>query len=194
VFAPTAHPHSVYLLETGRVRIYRVSESGTETTLGYVQPGEVFGEFAALGDYPRESYAEAAERCLVWKIPREHFQPLVESRPDLGTAISKQIGTRLKRIESRVEDLVFRDAHTRVVIALLELGDRFGHDDGAGRIRIGVQITQAELATLVGATRQTVNASLKELSRVGLLKRDRRRLVLTEPDKLREALRIARGA
>jgi CRP-like cAMP-binding protein len=187
VFMPVPNPESVYLLESGLVRIYRLSEQGVETTLGYVQPGEVFGELAVFGDYPRESFAEAVEPSRVWKVPRQSFQPLVESRTGLAFGITKQIGARLKRIESRVENLVFRDVATRVKLILLELAEHFGirHDDGS--IELGVQVTQAELATLVGSTRQTVNSSLKDLTDHGLLGHQGRHLLILKPEELRRA-------
>jgi CRP-like cAMP-binding protein len=189
IFTPVPHPHSVYLLETGLVRIYRLSESGLETTLGYVRPGEVFGELAAFGDYPRESFAQASLPSTVWKVPRELFQSLVSSRPNLGFQITKQIGERLKRIESRVENLVFRDVHTRVILTLLELADGFGAPQPDGGVAIQVHLTQAELATLVGSTRQSVNASLRELEQAGLLARNGRTLLLRDRGALRHAAR-----
>lgn len=187
VFTPAPNPHSVYLLEQGLVRIYRLSESGLETTLGYVQPGEIFGEATAFGDYPRESFAQATEPSTVWKIAREVFQPYVASRPGMVFEISKQIGERLKRIESRVENLVFHNVHTRVMLILLELAERFGIPRDDGGVELDFAITQAELATLVGSTRQSVNASLGELSERGLVSRAGGRIVIPELERLRSA-------
>lgn len=185
VFMPVPTPHSVYLLENGLVRIYRLSEAGLETTLGYVKPGEVFGELAVFIDSPRESFAQAVEASEVWKIPRKHFQPYVESRPGLVFAISKQMGERLKRVESRVENLVFRDVHTRLMVILLELAAVFGKQAGDGSVELAVPITQAEIATLVGSTRQSVNASLGELHDQALVERQGRHLRILKPDELR---------
>lgn len=189
VFMPAPHPGSVYLLEAGLVRIYRLSEQGVETTLGYVQPGEVFGELAVFGDHPRESFAESVETSRVWRIPRQSFEPLVRSRTRLVFGITKQIGARLKRIESRVENLVFRDVATRVKLILLELAEHLGVRRDDGSVELGVQVTQAELATLVGSTRQTVNATLKELVEQGLLGHAGRHLVVLKPDELQRAAR-----
>jgi CRP/FNR family cyclic AMP-dependent transcriptional regulator len=189
VFMPVPNPSSLYLLEEGWVRIYRLSETGLETTLGYVQPGEVFGELTVFGDFPRESFAQAMEPSVAWKIPRQHFQPYVESRPGLVFAISKQIGERLKRIESRVENLVFRDVHTRVMLILLELSGSFGTRRPDGSVELEFPLTQSEIATLVGSTRQSVNTSLGELTEQGLLARQGRHLVIAKPDELRRLAR-----
>jgi CRP-like cAMP-binding protein len=184
VFSPTPTPQSVYLLESGLVRIFRLSEGGGETSFGYVTPGEVFGELAAFGDYPRESFAQAVRPSAVWKLPRESFQRAISLHPSLVIQVTKQIGGRLKRIESRVEDLVFRNVRSRVARILLELTEDFGRTEG-GQQTIDMPLTQGELATLVGATRQTVNQTLREFVVDGLIGRENRRLVLYKPVDLR---------
>lgn len=188
IFAPAANPEFVYLLETGLARVYRVSAAGCETSFGYVAPGEMFGELPAFGDYPRESFAQAVRASLVWRIAREPFQRLMASRPSLVLAITQQMGERLKRIEARVEDLVFRSVRIRVARMLSELAQSFGRSDG-DRVVIDIPITQAELATLVGATRQTVNQALGELRKQGLVARRRQRIVLLQPNSLAQLVR-----
>jgi len=146
--------------------------------------GEVFGEMAAFGDYPRESYAQAVRPSRVWKIPGDVFRSLLAVRPEFGFEITRQIGTRLKRIESRVENLVFRDARSRVAYMLLELASDFGRASD-GHVVLDVDITQSELATLVGSTRQTINATLREFEREGWIGHEGRHLVLFQPESLR---------
>jgi CRP-like cAMP-binding protein len=190
VFEPTPEPHSVYLLESGRIRIYRISETGLETSFGYVSPGEIFGELSALGDYPRESFARAVADSLVQKFERLAFQALLSQRPEIAIAITKQVGERLKRIESRVENLVFRDVRTRVTLILLELAKDIGRQVGE-QLVLDAPLTQAELATLVGSTRQSVNACLRELTLDGLIGRAGRHLAILKPSELRESIRSA---
>jgi len=184
IFTPTPHPESVYLLERGLVRIFRLSPSGSETTFGYVKPGEIFGELAAFSDRPRESFAEAVQSSTVWRIARAALQEIIALHPAIVAEVTKQVGTRLKRIESRVENLVFRDVRSRVACILLELAEDFGRADSRG-LTIDLPLSQEELATLVGATRQSVNASLRELRQEGFVARDRRRFVLSRPEELR---------
>jgi CRP-like cAMP-binding protein len=188
IFTPETNPHSLYLLEQGLVRIYRLSREGDETTFGYVAPGEVFGELSVFGDFPRESFAMTVEPARVWKIPQTVFRHLLESRTSVLLAIIRQIGQRMKRIENRVEGLVFRDVRARLAGILLELKEDFGQErDGAWILDFA--LTQAELATLVGSTRQTVNASIGELESEGLILREGRRLVIVKPEEL---ARVAR--
>jgi CRP/FNR family transcriptional regulator, cyclic AMP receptor protein len=187
VFTPSPHPQSVYLLERGLVCIFRVSPSGSQTTFGYVNAGEIFGELAAFLDRPRESFAQAVQCSIVWRIAREALQKVIAAHPAIVAEVTKQVGTRLKRIESRVENLVFRDVRSRVACILLDLAETFGRADSRG-VTIDLPLTQEELATLVGATRQSVNATLRELGQEGFVARDRRRFVLTRPEALQYTL------
>jgi CRP-like cAMP-binding protein len=193
IFSPEVHPHSLYLLESGLARIYRLSDDGDETSFGYVAPGEVFGELTVFGDYPRESFAVAVHPSRVWKMPIQHFQRILETRPAVSLAITRQIGQRMKRIESRVETLVFRDVRSRVAGILLELAEDFGKAQGEQLI-LDINLTQSELATLVGSTRQTVNASLGELESAGLLERQGRSLLLIKPSELARVARAKAGS
>jgi CRP/FNR family cyclic AMP-dependent transcriptional regulator len=187
VFTPSSHPQSVYLLERGLVRIFRVSPSGSQTTFGYVNAGEIFGELAAFLDRPRESFAQAVQCSIVWRIAREALGKVIAAHPAIVAEVTKQVGTRLKRIESRVENLIFRDVRSRVACILLELAETFGRAESRG-VTIDLPLSQEELATLVGATRQSVNATLRELRQEGFVARDRQRFVLTRPEALRHTL------
>lgn len=192
VFAPDPQPASIYLLERGLIRMYRLAESGAELVLGYVVRGEVFGELSVLGERPRESFADAVHPSLVWRIPREVFQRVVGRRADLVIRVTCQIAERFKQIESRVENLVFRDARSRLSSLLLELAEDFGRKEDDGALRIELPLTQAELGKLIGATRQTVNQSFRELEVAGLIGRRDGSVTLLKPEALREgALPIA---
>ena len=190
VFEPAPKPHSVFLLESGRIRIYRISETGLETSFGYVSPGGIFGELSAFGDYPRESFARAVEDALVHEFERHAFRELLGQRPEMAIAITKQVGERLKRIESRLENLVFRDVRTRVALILLELAEDMGRQEGE-QLVLETRLTQAELATLVGSTRQSVNACLRDLTVDGVIGRAGHHLAILKPLELRESIRSA---
>lgn len=186
VFEPTPDPRSVYLLESGRVRIYRLSAEGTEATLGLIGPGEVFGELTAFGNYARESFAEAMSRTCVWKIPSDLVRGWVRDRPRLAVEVTRQIGERMKRVEARVESLVFRNVRSRLAKVLLELGEDFGTREDS-RLVVELGMSQAQLATLIGATRQSVSSTLAEFRQAGLVEQRGASLALEAEGLRREA-------
>jgi CRP-like cAMP-binding protein len=192
IFAPTPDAQSVYILEKGLVRIYRLSESGDEATFGYVTPGEVFGELALFGYTERESFAQAVTACEVRQIPCESFERLLTSQASITIAITKQIGARMKRIESRIEHLVFRDVRARIARVLLELADDFGSPSGSA-ITIDLRLTQSEFATLVGSVRQTVNENLRRFEQNGWIRREDGRIVIRDRQELERVSRTGRA-
>ena len=186
VFEPEAEPQFVFILETGLVRMYRNCARGEEVTFGYIQPGEVFGELAAFSDKPRESYAVAVERSTVIKIEKQVFAEAIQSRSSIVFSVAAQIGDRFKEIESRVEDLVFRNARSRLAHIILQLAEDFGEKTG-DRLLIATRLTHAELATLVGVSRPTVSIALGEFEDDELITRSEGKIVVVNKKALQAA-------
>jgi CRP-like cAMP-binding protein len=184
VFMPDRQPEFVYVLVSGLVRIFRLSPSGDELQFGHVLPGEVFGELELFVDRPRESFAQAVERSLVWRITRDQFLLVLKSSPAVMFEVSRQMGGRFKKIEGRVEDLVFRSARSRIARILLQLAEEFALPDDRGT-SIGLPLTQSELAVMIGTSRQTVNAGLSQLRQEGVLDYEGQRFTLLDSDRLR---------
>lgn len=161
-FEPAVEPQDVFILETGLVRMYRSCARGEEVTFGYIQPGEVIGELAAFSSKPRESFAIAVERSTAIKIQKQVFAEAIQSRSSIVFLVAAQIEDRFKQIESRVEDLVFRSARSRLAQVILQLAEDFGEKTG-DRWVIAIRLTHIELVTLVGASRPTVSIALGEL-------------------------------
>ena len=184
VFQPARQPRYVYLLESGLVRISRISERGEEVTFGYIRTGEVFGELVAFGSEPRESYATAVARSTVIKVEREAFTEAIKSQPSAIFAVASQIEGRFKQIESRVEDLVFRSARARLAKMLLQLSTQFGASQDNNRL-IDLKLTHAELATLIGTSRPTVSIALGELEDEGIITRHVGKVVILDESTLR---------
>lgn len=168
VFAPDPEPQLVYLLESGVCRIFRHAPDGSEFTLGLVVKGEIFGELAVIGDGARESFAVAQAECIIWSFPRGLFVELLHTCPSFAVVVTKQVSGKLYRFETRAEDLVFRSAVSRIARILLNLDAEFGADGERGRT-IGVRFTQAELSSMVGASRPTTNLVLNAFRNAGLI-------------------------
>jgi len=188
IFEPQIKPESVYLLETGLVRIYRESRQAEEFTFGFVRPGEVFGECAMFPHAPRESYAVAVEPSDALIIDRQEFSKAIRESPSMFFSVAKQIEGRFKDIESRIADLVFRDARSRLAGIILQLGKEFGHDEG-GRTVLQMRLTHAELATLIGTSRPTVSIFLGEFEDEDIVGRTNGRLTTLDPVALETAIR-----
>jgi CRP/FNR family cyclic AMP-dependent transcriptional regulator len=175
---------AVCFLEKGLVRLYRRSAQGAEVTLGFVRAGEVFGELPYLVGATRGEYAVAFCASTIWRTPYDVVSAIVTEHPQLLLVIAQQIAARLRRIEDRITDLAFRRTRGRFAAALLDLARDFGRTE-AGVVTLELSLSQDELATLIGATRQTVNLEVKALVEDGVLRVERRRLQLLDVSALR---------
>lgn len=187
IFFPGDPSQQVYLLKEGRVKISRVSEEGREVTIALLEPGEIFGELNVLDDSPRDTMAEALDDSQVCVVNKELFLSMVQKKPEFSFRLTKLIGLRLKRIESRVEDLVFRDVPARLANLLLELSKDYGKATEYG-IQLQIKITHQEIANLIGSIRETVSAVLGDFKREGSIAFEGRIIVLLKPETLKKRL------
>ena len=168
---------NVYLLKQGRVKIANTSPSGKEVTFEILEPGEIFGELDVLDDAPRSTSAEALDDALICVIPRKDFDQYLAMHPAVMFKLTKLIGLRLKKIQSRVEDLVFRDVPARLAHLLSELRKTEGIVDKQG-IRLKAKLTHQEMANLIGCSRETVSTTMGQFRDDGLIQMDGRTITI----------------
>lgn len=183
IYLPGDPSQQVYLLKSGRVKISRITADGKEITLALLRSGEIFGELEVLDETPRDTMAEALDDTELCIIQREDFLKILKAKPDLSIRLTRLAGSRLRSIESRIEELIFRDVPARLAHLLMEMAKEFGKQEGDG-IRIGARLTHQDIANLIGSTRETVSATLGEFKRQGLLHLDGRHILITSPQKL----------
>jgi CRP-like cAMP-binding protein len=162
IYFPEERSDNIYLLKEGKVKISRVSEDGKKTTLHLVGPGEIFGESSILGQEKRENIAEVVEDAVICSINRKMFQEMLVMNPKLNLSINKFIGLRIRKIQTHVEDLVFKDAKERVIAFLKRYTKSFGKKLLDGWM-VRPFLTHQEIADLTATSRQTVNSILNEL-------------------------------
>jgi CRP-like cAMP-binding protein len=187
IYLPGDPGRQVYILKSGRVKISRITEDGKEITLALLKPGEIFGELEALDETPRDTLAEALDDIQLCVIQREDFMALLKKHMDLFFRLTKLIGFRLRSIESRIEEMVFRDVPARLAHLLLELGKEFGQQEG-NNTRIGIRLTHQEIANLIGSTRETVTSTLTDFRKQGMVQLDSHYILITNSQKLTRLL------
>ena len=178
---------AVFFVNAGRVKISRVTRDGKELTLAYRVPGEIFGELCLVDGGPREEMAEAMENALVTEVPREDFVELLDAHASIGAGLTRIMCQRRRELESKVEDLVFKDVNAKLAELLLNLGRDYGVDDSRGTL-LAVKITHQEMANLIGSTRETVSLTLSQFKRNEYIATEGRKIILTDRDGLRSLL------
>lgn len=173
----------LFVILDGKVKITRAAADGRENVLSVLGPAEMFGELSLFDPGPRTATATAVTASTLASLDHDDLRPLLDTRPQLGSEFLRALAQRLRRTNDSMADLVFSDVPGRVAKALLELADKFGTPEGTATI-VRHDLTQEELAQLVGASRETVNKALSEFAGRGWLQLEGRSVRLLDRERL----------
>ena len=178
----------LFVVSDGKVKLGRTSSDGRENLLAILGPGQMFGELSLFDPGPRSATVTAVTDVTMLVLSHDEMVRWLSGRPEVARGLLSQLAGRLRRANDVVADLVFSDVPGRVAKALLELSARFGRtaDDG---VHVHHDLTQEELAQLVGASRETVNKALADFAQRGWLRLEPRSVVLLDVERLRRRAR-----
>ncbi len=185
---PASH---VYFLDSGLVKIEKISDVNREILVTVVAGGDIFGEQALTGEGVFTTSARVLESGIAYSIPTDVFQRYCERRPDVWRLVTQHLLRRNEELEKKIEHLCHSDVRERLVYYLQELARLTPAHDSTGTI---IHISQNELASLVGATRETTSTTLNALARRGLISLGHRMVMIPSLDMLREAGNPPRAA
>ncbi|MEZ6078873.1 MAG: Crp/Fnr family transcriptional regulator [Pirellulaceae bacterium] len=165
------------------MQICSTTNEGKQCILALIEPGELFGELAIVDSSAREERAETVQNSTVVLLPGDHLRQLMEESPGLALGVTKLIGLRRKRVERRLRSLLFRSNRERLTQLLLDLTDQYGNATTEG-VEMGIKLSHQDLASIIGATRETVTTVLGEMQSEGLLRIQRQKLILLDLPRL----------
>ncbi len=171
------------IIVNGRVRISLVSEDGREVTLTMLGPGEVLGEMTLLDGSECSADATAQEDCLLLSIERAQFLRLLRSNSELCLQLLAVLFQRLRRANAALEDMALLDLSTRLGRLLLRLAGDYGVAGPKGT-RIELKMSQKDLSSLAGASREKVNRQLRQWEEEGIIGKDNGRMLILRPEAL----------
>lgn len=173
----------LYIVLDGKVKLGRSAADGRENLLAVMGPGQMFGELSLFDPGPRSATVTAVTDSSFASLSHEDLLRWLDGRPMVARTLLNQLASRLRKSNDVVADLVFSDVPGRVAKALLDLADRFGRsaDDG---VHVHHDLTQEELAQLVGASRETVNKALADFASRGWIRLEPRSVVIMDIDRL----------
>lgn len=173
----------LYVIVEGKVKLGRTALDGRENLLAILGPGQMFGELSLFDPGPRSATATAVIETTLVALSHADLLRWLEGRPVVAHGLLTQLASRLRKANDVVADLVFSDVPGRVAKALIDLASRFGRtaDDG---VHVNHDLTQEELAQLVGASRETVNKALADFASRGWLRLEPRSVVIMDLDRL----------
>ncbi len=175
----------VVLMLSGRVKASTFSGEGQETVLGFRGAGTVLGEFSAIDGEEHSATVTVVDEVEALTVPAARFVEALEAEPGLALVLLRSIIGRLRDAERKRAEFVALDVVGRVAQRLLELADAYGEPAEGGGVRIGLVLSQRELAGWVGSSREAVNKALAQLQDRGLIATERHHLVVLDRDGLR---------
>lgn len=190
IYSAGTPANHLYFLDSGLVKIEKLSEWNKELLLNVVSPGEIFGEQAITGEGVFTTSAKALETGVAYSIPTDVFQRFCDRRPDVWRLVVQHFLLCKDELERKIEHLCHSDVRERLVYYLEALARLNPSREPGGNV---IHISQNELASLVGATRETTSTTLNAMARQGLIALGHRLVMIPSLELLRESVANAKG-
>ncbi len=169
--SPDEYGEQLFLLQSGRVRLYKLSSEGRALTLNVLEPISIFGEMTLVGQWMHDSFAEAMTECTIGIINRMELRAMLHRYPQISLSFMELMGQRLRETENKLTDIAFKSVSQRLATVLLNLAREAGniHIETAPTV---TRYTHQQLAEMIGSYRETVTKAIGEFRDGGLIQID----------------------
>jgi CRP-like cAMP-binding protein len=169
IFSQGQPAKCLYIIETGKVKVDRVTAHGRTQLIAVLGTADVFGELAVVDEEPRSFSVTTLTDVCAAEMTRAALQRWMTQRPEIADQLLRLLTRRLRRTNDVASDQIYTDVPGRIAKQLLYLAQRFGITDGAA-LRVDHELSQTELAHLVGSTRESVNTALVDFTERGWIR------------------------
>lgn len=174
----------LYLVKSGQVRIFIYGLDGSETSVILLgRPGDIFGELAIIDGLPRSATAVAMEPTVLYTVSREAFRTHMRQNPQLALNFMQELSSRVRQNTRNIDTLTSLPVPQRLARKLMELAQDYGRVEEDG-VSVNTTLTQGQLASLIGATRESTNKALREFRQQEWIRMDNGRIIILDPDAL----------
>jgi CRP/FNR family transcriptional regulator len=192
-YSPDDPSEKVFILRRGKARIYKVADDDREFTLAVVDAGTMFGEMTLTAQRLQGAYAQAMEPSEVSTMLRADLERLILEKPQVGLQIAHLLSERLRRYETRLEDITLKDIPSRLASMILMLAEAEGVVTSEGYVRIPTHYTHERLGTMIGTNREAVSRAFGVLQEEAIVELRRRIIHVKSLDALRRRAGQADG-
>ncbi len=176
---------ALFVIVSGKVKVYRVSEDGREVILSIMSESDFFGEMAILDGLTRSANVTAIEDSEIFIIQRTDFMNLLFQHPEVSIALLQELTKRLRAADMKIKSLSLKDAEGKVATVILQLADDIGKIR-QGVVEIDRLPYQHDLANMAGTSRETISRTLHTFSKRGLIEIDGNKLRIVNYQKFKE--------
>ncbi|MEW6680922.1 MAG: Crp/Fnr family transcriptional regulator, partial [bacterium] len=178
----------LFIVKRGSVKVIVEHEDGREIILSILYPGDIFGEMSLLDGKPRSATVVAKEDCEVLTITRNKFLSFLKEHPNVSIKILENLSLKLRRTDNQIKILTILSADERVAHFLLDLLEEYGVKRKDG-ILLDIKLIHQDIADMCGIRRETSNRVLSRFIKAGLIKREGKKIVITNRDGLYEKIK-----
>lgn len=170
---------TIYLIKDGAVKLVQVTKDGKEIILDIVGRGSVLGETALFKTQTHLSDAVALDAVHVCSFSMPQFETLIEEKPKIALSIISNLGQKLYSTMQQLGDTANHSVEEKLLAMLFRLAQEHGKETAAGQL-IQLNLTQQDMASMIGASRVMVAQVLKQLKEQGILSREGKYYLLTD--------------
>lgn len=167
----------VYLIKRGKVRLTRATADGKDVTVAILGAGDIFGEETLFDDQPRTTHAVCLEECLLCTAKADDLFALLAGNPTLAMNVANVLSDRLVDASATMEDLAYAKISDRLMHLFARLASEHGIASPGGTV-LDVRLTHADIAALIGSTRETVSLEMSHLIKAGRMITDGKSLTI----------------
>jgi CRP/FNR family cyclic AMP-dependent transcriptional regulator len=165
---------SLYVILSGRVKVYLSDEHGKEIIITMLDEGDYFGELALLDDAPRSASVMTLEKSTFYVLSKRDFQECLSKFPETGIKLAMELAHRMRSVTGSVKSLALMDVYGRLARTLLNLAS----EEVDGKMVVEKKLTHQELANMVGASREMISRILKDLTVGGYITIDKKSIII----------------
>jgi len=155
---------SLYMIQSGKVKVFIGDQDGREMILKILGPGDFFGEMSMIDKQPRSASVTTIESSVFLGLSHAAFEKCVEKIPRIANMVMRVLAQRVREADRKIGTLAMMDVYGRVASTLLELAV-----NDNGKMVVSEKLSQQDLANMVGASREMVNRILKDLAERGFI-------------------------
>ncbi|HQV56225.1 MAG: Crp/Fnr family transcriptional regulator [Chitinophagaceae bacterium] len=174
----------IYFLKKGKVKLSRYAADGREIIVAFLGPGEIFGELAISGQHQRVETAEATEESLICILSVPQMEMMLEKNPKFNLSVTKLIGLRLQKVESRLASLIFKSSDQRIHSFIYDAAIEHGKKTEQG-VEVYLRLTHENIAKLTATARPTVSAVFSDLEKRNVIEYNRKRILVKDMNALK---------
>lgn len=186
IFTPGDPDDQLYFVTSGVIRLYKIYGEYKEATTALLKDGGMFGKISLVEGRWQDVFAEAVTEATVASVQKASIEQVIKSRPEFALKLFSSLSERLRQSDEVIESLLHREVSTRLATLLLNLGERFGEENGRDGTILDVRLTHQDLANMIASTREAVSKVMSEFQREGHIEAKNRKITIVNKDALAE--------